>query len=204
LEEPKDDKRDLKAEQDKIIKENLEYLQEKEEEVSKDFSEADKSKIKSVDNDEKYFITKKELEAIIQNLALSLQTRFQEIETKTTEMMNTQAMNFQTALNDTAKNFQNNNGAVAKEGSTNKNQEMFSQVLEILKNNIGKFSGDNSNEEAEFLKTLHDKTKQEALNSMDIVSLINRKVKSNLVREVANSITDNVGHDVTIPDPHGA
>jgi len=70
------------------------------------------------------------------------------------------------------------------------NQEILMKVVERIFPE--KKRGDSSEAATKFLNEINTKSQREALESLDIVSLINKKVKGKLVQDIAGDIAETV------------
>ena len=129
-------------------------------------------------------ITKAQLKQILNDTAITFTQALQRLEENTTKRVNDLSASYQQALNETAANLANQ--GIKPQGG--KYDEIIKSVMEIVKARITEAQQTPNQFEQELLENY----KREALESVNIVSLINKKVKSALTGRIAGDIATDV------------
>lgn len=185
---------------DKINEINEEYRKDHSTISPGDQSRADYSKITHPDEDKKRSMA----ESIIEDLA-NQRNDIDSIKIgmgQMAEMMNQQTQ----ALNNLAKNLQQPQVAQPQEGASPQlNMESISALGDLAEKAMSAwkiYKGNDAQVVDEFTKQITENAKNEAIESLNIVHLINKKVKGKLVQDIAGDIAGNVINDSTNQNSH--
>jgi len=177
----------------------LKKYQKQTKEEPRDYSQASKSSITSVGEDEQ----KKRgiAEGIISDLANQrseidvIKQAIQVLSSQQNEIA--KMLNQQTqVLNQISQGTTAANPQMPKEGLNMESINALGEVAEKLANVWKAYKGGDTMQD-NFTQQIVDRSKKEAFESLDIVSLINQKVKKSLVNDIAGNLAGNVLSDNT-------
>jgi len=177
----------------------LKKYQEQTEEKSRDYSKAAASSITTPSEDEQ----KKRgiAEGIISDLANQrseidvIKQAIQVLSSQQNEIA--KMLNQQTQiLNQLSQGTTAANPEIPKQGLNLDSINALGEVAEKLANVWKAYKGGDTTQD-NFTQTIVDRSKKEAIESLDIVSLINQKVKKSLVNDIAGNVAGHVLNDTT-------
>jgi len=157
---------------------------------------SDMAENSDIDDDE--FVTKKEFVSVMHDTGQQIKSALELLEENTKKRENDLTVSMQTALNDMTSQLNKKLELTPQDSKNDLLNEGIGLVKEYIKTQ-GAPSDDKS-----FLEEWQNRSKKEALESMDIVSMINKRVKANLVKGIAEEITSDVTTQTTPEVTHGA
>lgn len=124
-------------------------------------------------------LTKGEFVTALDNLGKIIESKFIQFDNKFTTMINNSAVNNQYAAT---------HGGQTQQ-TTQKDNSWLKEVAELV---IERLKQSEQSSMSDFERNLLEKSKNEMMESVSIVSLINKKVKSALVSDIAGNIAENI------------